>query len=51
MRVAVAAVIVDALAKIDPQFPTLGDELQAALLAAKAELEAEAPAGAEAGKG
>ena len=50
MRVAVAAVIVDALAKIDPQFPTLGDELQAALLAAKAELEAEAPAGAGAGK-
>ena len=50
MRVAVAAAIVDALAKIDPQFPTVSEDMQAALLTAKAQLEAEAPAGAGAGK-
>jgi PPK2 family polyphosphate:nucleotide phosphotransferase len=50
MRVAVAAAIVDALAEIDPQFPTVSEDMQAALLTAKAQLEAEAPAGATAGK-
>ena len=50
MRVVVAAAIVDALAKIDPQFPTLSEDMRAALLIAKAQLEAEAPAGAGAGK-
>jgi PPK2 family polyphosphate:nucleotide phosphotransferase len=48
LRVAVAAVIVSALADIDPQYPTVGDEARDALLASKAELEAQAPPGAEA---
>jgi hypothetical protein len=46
LRVAVAAVLVDTLVKIDPQYPTVGDEAREALLAAKVELEAEAPEGA-----
>jgi PPK2 family polyphosphate:nucleotide phosphotransferase len=44
LRVAAAAVVVDALAAIDPQFPTVSDEDREALLVSKAELEAEAPA-------
>ncbi|HEX6663744.1 MAG TPA: PPK2 family polyphosphate kinase [Gaiellaceae bacterium] len=45
MRVAVAAVLVDTLAEIDPQYPTVSEEAKEALLASKAELEAQAPAG------
>ena len=45
MRVAVAAVIVNTLAEIDPQYPTVSDEARAALGASKAELEAQAPEG------
>jgi PPK2 family polyphosphate:nucleotide phosphotransferase len=41
-RVAAAAVIANALIKLDPRYPTVSDEARAALLAAKAELEAEA---------
>jgi PPK2 family polyphosphate:nucleotide phosphotransferase len=41
-RIAAAAVIVEALAEIDPRFPTVSDEERAKLLEAKAELEAEA---------
>ena len=41
MRVVVAAAIVDALATIDPRFPTPSKEARAALMAAKAELEAD----------
>jgi PPK2 family polyphosphate:nucleotide phosphotransferase len=41
MRVVVAAAIVDALATIDPRFPTPSKEAREALMAAKAELEAE----------
>jgi hypothetical protein len=41
-RVAAAAVIANALIKLDPCYPTVSDEARAALLAAKAELEAEA---------
>ncbi len=44
-RVAAAAVIVDALAKIDPQFPVVTDEAKQGLVKAKAALEAEAPKG------
>src|SRR5262249_19825638 len=44
-RVAVAAVVVQELAEIDPQFPTVSDEAKAALVASKAGLEAEAPEG------
>jgi PPK2 family polyphosphate:nucleotide phosphotransferase len=43
MRVAVAAVLVNTLAEIDPHYPTVDDDAHAALLAAKSELEAEAP--------
>jgi PPK2 family polyphosphate:nucleotide phosphotransferase len=43
-RVAAAAVIVEALNKIDPQFPVVSDAARESLLAAKAALEAEAPA-------
>ena len=39
MRVVVAAAIVDALATIDPRFPTASKEAHEALMAAKAELE------------
>jgi len=45
MRVAVSAVLVNALVEIDPQFPTVSEDAQAALLASKATLEADAPAG------
>jgi PPK2 family polyphosphate:nucleotide phosphotransferase len=45
LRVAVAAVLVNALAQIDPAYPTVGEEARLALLASKGELEAEAPAG------
>jgi PPK2 family polyphosphate:nucleotide phosphotransferase len=41
MRVVVAAAIVDALATIDPRFPTVSEEARKELMAAKAELEAE----------
>lgn len=46
MRVAVAAVLVNTLAEIDPRYPTVGEEARAALVAARAELEAEAQDGA-----
>jgi PPK2 family polyphosphate:nucleotide phosphotransferase len=42
LRVGVAAVVIDALAKIDPQYPTVNDEARQALLASKERLEAEA---------
>jgi PPK2 family polyphosphate:nucleotide phosphotransferase len=42
-RMAVAAVIVDALMAIDPKFPTLDEEARAALSEARAALAAEAP--------
>ena len=45
MRVAVAAVLVDMLAKIDPQYPTVDDEARKELAASKQELEAQAPDG------
>jgi PPK2 family polyphosphate:nucleotide phosphotransferase len=48
MRVAVAAVLVNTLYEIDPQYPTVSDEAREALLASKAELEAQAPDGAAA---
>ena len=41
MRVAVASVLVDTLATIDPHYPTVDEEAHAALLASRAELEAE----------
>ena len=44
-RLAAAAVLVDTLMKIDPQFPTVSEEARKALLVSKAELEAEAPEG------
>jgi PPK2 family polyphosphate:nucleotide phosphotransferase len=43
MRVAVAAVLVDTLVKIDPQYPTVSEEANEALVASKAILEAETP--------
>ena len=43
LRVAVAAVLVDTLVRIDPQYPTVSDEARQALLASKVELEAETP--------
>jgi PPK2 family polyphosphate:nucleotide phosphotransferase len=48
MRVAVAAVLVNTLHELDPQFPTVSEEAREALLASKAELEAQAPDGVEA---
>ena len=45
-RVAAAAVLVDALIQIDPQYPKVSPEAQAALSDAKLALEAEAPHGA-----
>jgi PPK2 family polyphosphate:nucleotide phosphotransferase len=45
-RIAVAAVIVQALVEIDPRYPKVGDEQRRSLRAVKADLEAEAPAGA-----
>jgi hypothetical protein len=47
-RIAAASVIVDALMSIDPQFPTVDAAARAELAGAKAELEAQAPAGAAA---
>jgi PPK2 family polyphosphate:nucleotide phosphotransferase len=47
-RIAVGAVIVQALMDLDPQYPTLSDEDRQALTQAKADLVAEAPAGAAA---
>jgi PPK2 family polyphosphate:nucleotide phosphotransferase len=44
-RLAAAAVLVNTLAEIDPQFPTVSEEARKALLVSKAELEAEAPEG------
>ena len=49
LRVGVAAMIIDALAKIDPEYPTVDDEARAALLASKERLEAEAPIASAAG--
>ena len=46
MRVAVAAVLVNALVEIDPQYPTASEEARDALLASRAELEAQAPVAA-----
>jgi PPK2 family polyphosphate:nucleotide phosphotransferase len=43
MRIAVAAVIANALIDIDPKFPTVGDEARQALAEARAELVAESP--------
>jgi PPK2 family polyphosphate:nucleotide phosphotransferase len=45
-RIGAAAVIVNALMEIDPQFPVVDDEQRETLLEVKAELEAEAPKGA-----
>jgi PPK2 family polyphosphate:nucleotide phosphotransferase len=45
LRVAVAAVLVNTLAAIDPQYPTIAEAARTALLASKAELEAQAPEG------
>jgi PPK2 family polyphosphate:nucleotide phosphotransferase len=47
-RIAAAAVIADALIKIDPRYPELDDDARQALALAKKELEAEAPPGAAA---
>jgi len=44
-RVAAAAVLVHELADIDPQYPVLGEDARRGLLAARAQLEAEAPNG------
>jgi PPK2 family polyphosphate:nucleotide phosphotransferase len=46
-RVAAAGVLANALIEINPQYPQVGPEAKAALQAAKAELEAQAPAGAK----
>jgi PPK2 family polyphosphate:nucleotide phosphotransferase len=43
MRVAVAAVLVNTLNEIDPQYPTVSEEAREALVVSKAALEAEAP--------
>jgi PPK2 family polyphosphate:nucleotide phosphotransferase len=48
MRVAVAAVLVNTLAEIDPQYPTVSKQARQALQESKAELEGQAPAGAAA---
>jgi PPK2 family polyphosphate:nucleotide phosphotransferase len=45
MRVAVAAVLVDTLDRIDPHYPTVSEEANQALVASKAILDAEAPEG------
>jgi len=45
LRVAVAAVLVNTLAEIDPQYPTVSDEDRRALLVSKQELEDQAPEG------
>jgi PPK2 family polyphosphate:nucleotide phosphotransferase len=43
MRLGAAAVIIDALMELDPQYPTVGDEARAEMLAARDELLAEGP--------
>jgi PPK2 family polyphosphate:nucleotide phosphotransferase len=43
MRVAVAAVLVNTLAEIDPQYPTVSERAHSALLESRAELDAQAP--------
>jgi len=48
MRVAVAAVLVNTMDKIDPQYPTVSEEALQALVTSKTVLEAEAPEGAPA---
>ena len=45
-RVAVASVLIDALAKIDPRYPAVDDDQRRTLLQIKEELEAQAPEGA-----
>ena len=45
-RIAVGAVLVNALMELDPQYPTVSPEAREALLQARAQLEAEAPRGA-----
>jgi PPK2 family polyphosphate:nucleotide phosphotransferase len=45
LRVAVAAVLVNTLAAIDPQYPTVSDAARRALLDSKERLEREAPVG------
>ena len=47
-RIAVSAVIISALAELDPRYPTISGEDRAALEQARAQLEAQAPAGAAA---
>jgi len=47
-RIAVSAVIVQALVELDPQYPSVSDDDRRALAEAKSQLEAEAPAGAPA---
>jgi PPK2 family polyphosphate:nucleotide phosphotransferase len=44
-RLTAAAIIRHSIAELDPQYPTVDDEARAALLEAKKQLEAEAPAG------
>jgi PPK2 family polyphosphate:nucleotide phosphotransferase len=50
MRVAVGAVLVNTLLEIDPQYPTVSDEVRDSLMSCKEELEAQAPELAGAGK-
>jgi PPK2 family polyphosphate:nucleotide phosphotransferase len=45
-RIGAAAVLVDALMRIDPKYPVIGDDQRKALEEARQELEAEAPEGA-----
>jgi hypothetical protein len=47
-RIAAAAAIANALIELDPKYPVTSDALRADLATAKAQLEAEAPAGAAA---
>ena len=49
-RLAAAAVITNALIEIDPRYPTVSEEAKAALVAAKVDLEAEAPPDAKTSK-
>jgi PPK2 family polyphosphate:nucleotide phosphotransferase len=46
-RICAAAVIADTLIRIDPKYPVLDDDARRELAAARAELEAQAPKGAE----
>jgi PPK2 family polyphosphate:nucleotide phosphotransferase len=45
-RIAAAAVIADTLIRVDPKYPTVGEEQRQALEATRLQLEAEAPEGA-----